>query len=69
MNNRHTAHDNLEQMLKSEQFEFGDEEEIRPELNIAPKDRKLVTHPYDFIIRSLADQIEDDTLILADKFQ
>lgn len=34
-----------------------------------PHERKLVTHPYDFIIRSLKDQIEDETLILQDEFQ
>ena len=57
--------------LLEEQFDDDDqtEESERPPLEIAPKDRKLVTHPYDFIIRSLKDQIEDGTLILADKFQ
>ena len=35
----------------------------------SPHERKLVTHPYDFIIRSLKDQIEDETLILKDEFQ
>jgi uncharacterized protein with ParB-like and HNH nuclease domain len=59
----------MEQELSEEQFADELGEELRPELNIAPKDRKLITHPYDFIIRSLADQIEDETLILADKFQ
>lgn len=54
--------------LPEEQF-APEEEEERPELQIAPKDRKLVTHPYDFIVRSLKDQIDDKTLVLADKFQ
>ncbi len=46
-----------------------EEEEVREFEEIAKKDRKLVTHPYDFIIRSLTDQIQDGTLVLADKFQ
>ena len=49
---------------------FVEEEEEDPSLLvISSKDRKLVTHPYDFIIRSLKGQIDDKTLILADKFQ
>lgn len=57
-----------EEGLVVEQFAT-EEEEIRPELDIPPKDRKLVTHPYDFITRSLVDQIDDGSLVLADKFQ
>src|SRR5687767_10228292 len=45
------------------------EEERRPELHVAPKDRKLITHPYDFIIRSLTTQVDDSTLVLGDEFQ
>jgi Protein of unknown function DUF262 len=36
---------------------------------ISDRDRKLVTHPYDLIIRSLKEQIDNRTLILADDFQ
>jgi hypothetical protein len=56
-------------LLPDEQFEDPDEEGSEPALNIPAKDRKLVTHPYDFIVRSLRDQINDGTLILADNFQ
>jgi len=55
--------------LQVEKFEDADPDGPEPELDIAPRDRRLVTHPYDFIIRSLRDQIDDNTLILADKFQ
>lgn len=51
---------------------FADKETDDEELEIpqtSPKDRKLVTHPYDFIVRSLDQQIKDGTLILADKYQ
>jgi hypothetical protein len=41
----------------------------RAPLHIPPADRKLVTHPYDFIVTSLKVQIDDSTLVLADKFQ
>jgi Protein of unknown function DUF262 len=56
--------------LQEEQFveEKNDENQL-PEIESVGKDRKLVTHPYDFIIRSLKDQVDDKTLILADKFQ
>ncbi|MBK1986223.1 DUF262 domain-containing protein [Sphaerospermopsis aphanizomenoides BCCUSP55] len=60
--------DNQNLELLEEKFEE-EEEERRPELDIPPKDRKLITHPYDFIIRSLKDQVDDETLVLADKFQ
>lgn len=56
------------QELLEEGFEVEDEEDL-DDLDIPVKDRKLVTHPYDFVIRSLKDQIDDNTLILADKFQ
>lgn len=51
---------------------FADKENDDEELDISqisPKDRKLVTHPYDFIVRSLDQQIKDGTLVLADKYQ
>ncbi len=52
-----------------ENFEDADPTESDPALDIAPRDRRLVTHPYDFIIRSLRDQIDEQSLVLADKFQ
>lgn len=45
------------------------ESEVQPIIDDSGKDRKLFTHPYDFIIRSLKDQVDDETLILADDFQ
>ena len=45
------------------------ESEAQPIIDDSGKDRKLFTHPYDFIIRSLKDQVDDETLILADDFQ
>ena len=49
---------------------FSDEAEDDSEaIEVLPKDRRLVTHPYDFIVRSLDQQIKDNTLILADKYQ
>jgi uncharacterized protein with ParB-like and HNH nuclease domain len=56
--------------LLEEQFEPEEDiEEELPQIDTEVKDRRLVTHPYDFIIRSLKDQVDDGTLILADKFQ
>ena len=45
------------------------ESEVQPIIDDSGKDRKLFTHPYDFIIRSLKDQVDDGTLVLADDFQ
>jgi uncharacterized protein with ParB-like and HNH nuclease domain len=45
------------------------ESEVQPIIDDSGKDRKLFTHPYDFIIRSLKDQVDDETLVLADDFQ
>jgi Protein of unknown function DUF262 len=33
------------------------------------RERRLVTHPYDFMIKSLKDQVEDGSIVLADDFQ
>jgi uncharacterized protein with ParB-like and HNH nuclease domain len=56
--------------LPEEQFVPEDSDEnLLPEIESTGKDRKLVTHPYDFIIRSLKDQVDDGSLVLADKFQ
>jgi len=56
--------DNLAQFT-----EEGDEDEPRPELAIPPKDRKLITQPFDFIVGSLEEQINDGQLILQDEYQ
>ena len=52
---------------------FTDEEDeydaSRPELAISPKDRKLITQPFDFIVSSLEEQIADGQLILQDEYQ
>jgi len=48
--------------LPEERFEDSEPEGPDPALDIATRDRRLVTHPYDFIIRSLRDQINDKTL-------
>lgn len=54
--------------IREEEYELEEEEDF-PELDIPAQHRQLVTHPYDFIIRSLKSQVDDGTLILADKFQ
>jgi len=56
---------------KEERFADEDEKDASDDepYDIPLRDRKLATHPYDFIVRSLNDQIKDDTLILADKYQ
>lgn len=53
---------------REEDFEVEEEDEF-PELDIPIQQRHLVTHCYDFIIRSLKSQVDDGSLILADKFQ
>lgn len=45
------------------------EDEERPALNISPKERKLITQPFDFIVGSLEKQVQDGDLILQDDFQ
>ena len=57
--------------LVDEKFteEEGDEDGARPELSIPPKDRKLITQPFDFIVSSLEEQIADGQLILQDEYQ
>lgn len=61
----------VQEKLAVEQFieEDGDEENDRPELEIPPKDRKLITQPFDFIVGSLEDQIKEGQLILQDEYQ
>jgi hypothetical protein len=43
--------------------------ELEISTNVKIKDRKLFVHPYDYSIRSLKEQVEDGTLVLADDFQ
>lgn len=60
-----------EEELTVENF-FSEEDESennRPELKIPPKERKLITQPFDFIVSSLEQQIKDNALILQDNFQ
>jgi hypothetical protein len=47
------------------------DEEVEHTANSSVKvqDRKLFVHPYDYSIRSLKEQVEDGTLVLADDFQ
>lgn len=66
-NNAYAPNEHLQE-LPEEEFEVEDEEELS-EIDVPAKDRKLVTQPNDFIIRSLKDQVDDGTLILADNFQ
>jgi len=49
--------------------ERGEDDEERPALDVPPRDRKLLTQPFDFIVGSLKRQIEDKDLILRDDFQ
>jgi Protein of unknown function DUF262 len=60
---------NIPELVEEEFVPEDNDENILPELENKGKDRKLVTHPYDFIIRSLKDQVDDGSLVLADKFQ
>ena len=58
--------------LEAEPLEDDDEapdEESTPALDVPPKDRKLVTQPFDFIVGSLENQIKAKDLILQDDFQ
>lgn len=60
-----------EETLEAEKFVEEEDEsgELRPELKVAPKDRKLITQPFDFIVGSLEEQISDGQLILQDEYQ
>ena len=59
----------LDNLIVEQFTEEGDEDEPRPELAIPPKDRKLITQPFDFIVGSLEEQINDGQLILQDEYQ
>jgi uncharacterized protein with ParB-like and HNH nuclease domain len=49
---------------------FEEEEHLESDRSIlSDKERKLFTHPYDFSIRLLKEQVDDGTLVLADDFQ
>jgi uncharacterized protein with ParB-like and HNH nuclease domain len=60
---------NVSELAEEEFVPEDSDENLLPEIENTGKDRKLVTHPYDFIIRSLKDQVDDGSLVLADKFQ
>ncbi|WP_207796602.1 DUF262 domain-containing protein [Sphingomonas oleivorans] len=49
--------------------EDDEDEAARPELTIPPRDRKLLTQPFDFIVSSLQEQIDDGQLVLQDDYQ
>jgi hypothetical protein len=59
--------------LPEDEFEPEENDNIESEILVnsrtIDRDRRLVTHPYDFIIRSLKEQVDDKTLVLADDFQ
>ena len=52
-----------------EQFELEEDVSELPVLESTEKERRLFTHPYDFIIKSLKDQVDDNSIVLADEFQ
>lgn len=59
--------------LPEDEFEQEENESVESEILVnsrtIDRDRRLITHPYDFIIRSLKEQVDDKTLVLADDFQ
>ena len=60
----------LEKLVAEKFTDEEDEDDAsRPELAISPKDRKLITQPFDFIVSSLEEQIADGQLILQDEYQ
>ncbi len=61
--------DESQEMLLEADDYTAEEPDQERDFEVPSKDRKLVTHPYDFIIRSLTDQVKDETLLLDDKFQ
>lgn len=60
-------------VFAEDEFDRENNENEDAELNISSsvkiRDRKLFVHPYDYSIRSLKEQVEDGTLVLADDFQ
>jgi hypothetical protein len=55
--------------LSVEGFEPEELQEETLAIEIGSKEKKLVTHPYDLIIRQVKEQVDDEKLILADDFQ
>jgi hypothetical protein len=55
--------------LLEDWFEEENQNSESDRLTFSNKERKLFTHPYDFSIRLLKEQIDDGTLVLADDFQ
>lgn len=53
----------------SEDLTEEEESEERPELEISPKERRLITQPFDFVVGSLEKQIRDKELLLQDDYQ
>lgn len=60
-------------VFSEDEFDRENNENEDTELEISSdikiRDRKLFVHPYDYSIRSLKEQVEDGTLVLADDFQ
>lgn len=60
-------------VFTEDEFDRENNENEDAELNISKsikiRNRKLFVHPYDYSIRSLKEQVEDGTLVLADDFQ
>lgn len=55
--------------LFAEEFEPEEIQEDTFTIEIGSREKKLVTHPYDLIIRQIKQQVDDGELILADDFQ
>ncbi len=55
--------------FSEEQFELEEDINELPILENTERERRLFTHPYDFIIKSLKDQVDDHSIVLADEFQ
>ena len=46
-----------------------DDDDVRPELTIPPRDRKIHHPAFDLVVGSLEEQITDGQLILQDEYQ
>ncbi len=71
--NESIVNDTVLPVFPEDEFDCENNENEDAELNISNsvkiRDRKLFVHPYDYSIRSLKEQVEDGTLVLADDFQ
>jgi uncharacterized protein with ParB-like and HNH nuclease domain len=71
--NKSIVNDTVLPILIEDEFDGENKESEDAELDISnsikTRDRKLFVHPYDYDIRSLKEQVEDGTLVLADDFQ